>query len=263
MEGEFAGIRWETNDRTLVLTIDRQDRRNALDPDAHHQLATLFDSFAGSDSHLVAIITGAGDRAFCAGSDLTVKAGLDRANLPDTGFAGLAERFDLIKPVVAAVNGAAIGGGMEIVLACDLCVAVPSARFALPEPRVGLAASGGLQRLARQLPRKWAMELALTGRIFTADEAAAMGVVNRIVPAGDRSGGALAAAMEMAALICEGAPLAVRATKEMMMTGLDQPALEAAYAARYPTFEAMLESDDAAEGRAAFLQKRKPRWQGR
>ena len=263
MEGEFAGIRWETNNRTLVLTIDRQDRHNALEPDAHHQLATLFDSFAGSDSHLVAIITGAGDRAFCAGSDLTVKAGLDRANLPDTGFAGLAERFDLIKPVIAAVNGDAIGGGMEIVLACDLCVAVPLARFALPEPRVGLAASGGLHRLARQLPRKWAMELALTGRIFTADEAAAMGVVNRIVPAGDRSGGALAAAMEMAALICEGAPLAVRATKEMMTTGLDQPALEAAYAARYPTFEAMLESDDAAEGRAAFLQKRKPRWQGR
>jgi enoyl-CoA hydratase/carnithine racemase len=107
------------------------------------------------------------------------------------------------------------------------------------------------------------MELALTGRISTADEAAAMGVVNRIVPAGDGSGGALAAAMEMAAMICEGAPLAVRATKEMMTTGLDQPALEAAYAARYPTFEAMLESDDAAEGRAAFLQKRKPRWQGR
>jgi enoyl-CoA hydratase/carnithine racemase len=261
MEGACAGIRWETTDRTLVLTIDRQDRRNALDPDAHHQLATLFDSFAGNDRHLVAIVTGAGDRAFCAGSDLSVAASLDRANLPSTGFAGLAERFDLTKPVIAAVNGDAIGGGMEIVLACDLCVAVPGARFALPEPQVGLAASGGLHRLARQMPQKWAMEVALTGRLFSAEAAAAMGIVNRIAPVG--AGGALAMAREMAEMICGNAPLAVRATKEMMMTGLDLPDLETAYAAHYPTFEAMLESEDAAEGRAAFLQKRKPQWLGR
>ena len=263
MQGAAAGIRWETDDRILILTIDRQDCRNALDPDAHHQLAALFDRFAGSDAHLVAIVTGAGERAFCAGSDLTVEAGLDRASLPETGFAGLAERFDLTKPVIAAVNGDAIGGGMEIVLACDLCVAVQGARFALPEPRVGLAASGGLHRLARQVPQKWAMEFALTGRMFTAEEAVAMGVVNRMAPAAAGSGGARAAAMEMAAMICEGAPLAVRATKDMMMTGLDLPDLEAAYAARYPAFEAMLASDDAAEGRTAFLQKRQPRWQGR
>ena len=263
MDGECAGIRWETNDRTLVLTIDRQDRRNALDPAAHHQLATLFDGFANSDTHLVAIVTGAGDRAFCAGSDLTVKAGLDRANLPNTGFAGLAERFDLTKPVIAAVNGDAIGGGMEIVLACDLCVAVSTARFALPEPRVGLAASGGLHRLARQVPQKWAMELALTGRMFSAEEAAAMGVVNQIAPAGEDRRGVLAMAREMAELVCQNAPLALWATKEMMMAGLDQPTLEAAYAARYPTFDVMLGSDDAVEGRAAFLQKRKPQWLGR
>ena len=262
MEGAAAGIRWETKDRTLVLTIDRQDSRNALDPDAHHQLASLFDSFADSDVHLVAIVTGAGDRAFCAGSDLKVRAGLDRAHLPSTGFAGLAERFDLTKPVIAAVNGDAIGGGMEIVLACDLCVAVPSARFALPEPRVGLAASGGLHRLARQLPLKQAMEVALTGRMFSAAEAAETGVVNRIAAPADGSGAALSMALEMAEMICRGAPLAVKATKEMMMGGLDLPDLAAAYSASYPTFEAMLKSDDAAEGRDAFLQKRKPRWQG-
>ena len=128
MDGEAAGIRWETRDGVLVLTIDRQDRRNALDPDAHHQLADLFDRFAISDQHHVAIITGAGERAFCAGSDLSVEAGLDRDNLPSSGFAGLTERFDLSKPVIAAVNGDAVGGGMEIVLACDLCVAVPDAR---------------------------------------------------------------------------------------------------------------------------------------
>ncbi len=263
MEGVAAGIRWETNGRALVLTIDRQDRRNALDPDAHHQLAELFDSFADSDRHLVAIITGAGDRAFCAGSDLTVQASLDRANLPKTGFAGLAERFDLSKPVIAAVNGDAIGGGMEIVLACDLCLAVPNARFALPEPRVGLAASGGLHRLARQLPLKQAMEIALTGRMFSAAEAAGMGVVNRIAEESDGPGGALVMALAMTELICEGAPLALQATKQMMMDGLDMPKLESAYAARYPAYDAMLTSDDAAEGRTAFLQKRRPRWQGR
>ena len=262
MQGNAAGIRWETQDRTLILTIDRQHRRNALDPDAHHQLASLFDIFADSDEHLVAIITGTGDKAFCSGSDLSVEAGLDRANLPPTGFAGIAERFDLIKPVIAAVNGDAIGGGMEIVLACDLCVAVPSARFSLPEPRVGLAASGGLHRLARQMPLKQAMEIALTGRMFTADELVGMGVVNQL---SSLTGGAdaLATALETAALICENAPLALRATKQMMMGGLDLADLETAFATRYPAFETMLVSEDAREGRLAFLQKRHPKWRGR
>lgn len=263
MQGNAAGIRWETQDRTLILTINRQHRRNALDPDAHHQLASLFDTFAASDTLFVAIITGAGDKAFCSGSDLSVEAGLDRANLPSTGFAGLAERFDLIKPVIAAVNGDAIGGGMEIVLACDLCVAVPSARFSLPEPRVGLAASGGLHRLARQVPLKQAMELALTGRMFAADELVGMGVVNQLSPSPAGGAGVLAMALETAAMICENAPLAVRATKQMMMQGLDLPDLETAFATRYPAFEAMLASEDAKEGRLAFLQKRQPKWRGR
>ena len=245
------------------MTIDRQHRRNALHPEAHHQLASLFDSFAVSDKLLVAIITGAGNKAFCSGSDLYVEAGLDRANLPPTGFAGIAERFDLIKPVIAAVNGDAIGGGMEIVLACDMCVAVPSARFSLPEPRVGLAASGGLHRLARQMPLKQAMEIALTGRMFTADELVGMGVVNQLSPSLTGAANALVTALETAALICENAPLSVRATKQMMMSGLNLPDLETAFATRYPAFEAMLASEDAREGRLAFLQKRHPKWRGR
>ena len=261
MDGEAAGIRWETRDGVLVLTIDRQDRRNALDPGAHHQLADLFDRFATSDQHHVAIITGAGERAFCAGSDLSVEAGLDRDNLPSSGFAGLTERFDLSKPVIAAVNGDAVGGGMEIVLACDLCVAVPDARFGLPEPRVGLAASGGLHRLCRQIPLKLAMECALTGRMFSAEEARGMGIVNRLAKSGP--GGAVDDAMAMASLILANAPLAVRATKQMIVEGLGAPDLEAAFAARYPAFEAMLNSADASEGRAAFLQKRRPIWQGK
>lgn len=261
MDGEVAGIRWETRDGVLVLTIDRQDRRNALDPDAHHQLASLFDSFATSDQHHVAIITGAGERAFCAGSDLSVEAGLDRDNLPSSGFAGLTERFDLAKPVIAAVNGDAVGGGMEIVLACDLCVAVPYARFGLPEPRVGLAASGGLHRLCRQIPLKLAMECALTGRMFSAEEAKGMGIVNRLVKSGP--GGVMDGAMDMASLIIANAPLAVRATKQMIAEGLGAPDLEAAFARRYPAFETILNSADAIEGRTAFLEKRRPIWQGK
>ena len=161
------------------------------------------------------------------------------------------------------MNGDAIGGGMEIVLACDLCVAVPSARFSLPEPRVGLVASGGLHRLARQVPLKQAMEIALTGRMFTADELVGMGVVNQLSSSLTGCANALATALETAALICENAPLALRATKQMMMGGLDLPDLETAFATRYPAFEAMLVSEDAREGRLAFLQKRHPKWRGR
>jgi len=263
MQGHAAGIRWETEGRTLILTIDRQHRRNALDPDAHHQLASLFDRFAESDAHLVAVVTGAGDKAFCSGSDLSVEAGLDRANLPKSGFGGMAERFDLVKPVIAAVNGDAIGGGMEIVLACDLCVSASEARFGLPEPRVGLAASGGLHRLARQIPLKWAMEVALTGGLFTAARALEMGLVNRLAPPQASASAVVDLAMTMAEQICQTAPLASRATKQMITVGLTSADLESAFAMRYPAFEVMLASEDAREGRQAFLQKRPPEWQGR
>ena len=140
---------------------------------------------------------------------------------------------------------------------------MPSARFSLPEPRVGLAASGGLHRLARQVPLKQAMEIALTGRMFAADELVGMGVVNQLSPSPTGGADVLALALETATLICENAPLAVRATKQMMMRGLDLPDLEAAFATRYPAFEAMLASEDASEGRLAFLQKRHPKWRGR
>jgi crotonobetainyl-CoA hydratase len=259
MNGMADGISWATQGHILVVTIDRPARRNALDPAAHHQLASLFDAFATNDALHVAIITGAGDKAFCAGSDLTNARGLRRSSLPVTGFAGLAERFDLIKPVIAAVNGDAIGGGLEVVLACDLCVARAGARFALPEPRVGLAASGGLHRLARHLPRKWVMELALTAQMFDAEDARRLGIVNRITAPGQ----ALAMAIELAQIISQNAPLAVQATKQMIDQGLTEADLRVAFAGTYPAFDRMQDSEDAREGRAAFLEKRPPKWQGR
>ena len=256
MNGSDASISWKTHDSVLIVTIDHQRRRNALNPEAHQCLADVFDEFS-SDAHIqVAIITGAGDKAFCSGSDLSVEAGLRRESLPRSGFGGLAERFDLTKPIIAAVNGDAIGGGLEIVLACDLCVAALNARFALPEPRVGLAASGGLHRLMRQISEKHAKELALTARMFSAEDAYRFGLVNILC----EPGLALTRALSLAQEICKGAPLAVQATKQMMDQGRGITELETAFATTYPAFERMINSLDADEGRRAFLEKRDPQW---
>ena len=256
MDGKRDGIHWETDEKVLIVTIDLQRRRNALNPEAHYCLARLFDEFSENSNVQVAIITGAGDKAFCAGSDLSVKAGLKRDGLPPSGFGGLAERFDLIKPVIAAVNGDAIGGGLEIVLACDLCVASRNARFALPEPRVGLAASGGLHRLMRQISEKHAKELALTARMFSAEAAYRFGLVNVLC---DQSS-VLQQAFSLAQEIRRGAPLALQATKQLMDQGREIAKLETAFGKTYSAFERMIDSKDSDEGREAFLEKREPQW---
>ncbi len=231
---------------------------NALDPSAHRDLQDAFDRFAENPELRVAVISGAGDRAFCAGSDLAARARLGRDDLPRCGFAGIVERFDLDKPVIAAVNGHAIGGGLEIVLACDLALSVPGALFGLPEPRVGLVAEGGLHRLARQLPAKVANRMALTGELIPAATAVGFGLVNGL----SEPGAIMADALALADEILAGAPLSVGATKEMMRRGLDAPTLEAAYRGAYPARDRMLASRDADEGIAAFLEKRPAIWKG-
>ena len=246
-------------DHCLVITLNRPDRRNALRPQDHARLAQLFDEFAANDALRVALITGQGSLAFCAGSDLADSQLGQRSSLPETGFAGLAERFHLDKPVIAAINGDAIGGGLEIVLACDLALAVPTARFGLPEPRVGLAATGGLHRLARAVPAKLANEVALTGQLFPADRALQMGLINQLVEPAKL----MEAAGQLAAQIAELAPLSVQATKQMLQKGLDKPGLAAAFAAPYPALDRMLASEDAKEGPRAFLEKRAPVWKGK
>ena len=252
-------IRVETDGPVMTLTIDRPSVLNALDPTSHSQLAAAFDRYAADDGLFVAIITGTGEKAFCVGSDLKVRTEMGGDDMPPTGFGGLAERFDLTKPVVAAVNGHAIGGGLEIVLACDMAIAVSTAKFGLPEVNVGLAAAGGLHRLARYVPMKQAMQIAMTGELFSAEKALKFGLINQVVTAEELSG----ALQTLTDQLLQSAPLSLSATKQMMLDGLSKPSLQAAFEAHYPAYEAMLASEDAIEGSNAFLEKRPPNWKNR
>lgn len=245
----------------LTVTLDRPEVLNALHPAAHFELQRAFDLYAADPGLHMAIITGRGDRAFCVGTDLKELARTGDHRKPPGGFAGITTRTDLYKPVIAAVNGLCLGGGAEIVAACDLAVASDRAVFGLPEPRVGLAALGGgaLQRLARDLPLKDAMRLILTGSNISAQEALRISLVNEVVPHEQLMEAAFALADEI--LAC--APLAVQASKQVMLQSLDQPDLASAMAATYEAAERMLASEDAVEGPRAFAEKRPPRWSGR
>jgi crotonobetainyl-CoA hydratase len=244
----------------LTVTIARPEVMNAIHPPASTELAAVFDEFAADPELWVAIVTGKGDKAFCAGNDLKYQAGGGRLEWPASGFAGLTARFDVAKPLVAAVNGLAMGGGFEIVLACDIVVAAETAVFALPEPRVGLAAlAGGMQRLPRQIPLKHAMGMLLTGRRVSAEEGLRFGFVNEVV----RPGEALAAARRWAEQILECSPVSVRTTKAVAQQSLAHASLEASLAARYDAIAELVRSEDFVEGPRAFAEKRKPAWKGR
>lgn len=246
--------------RLTIVTMARPEAHNALNAAAHEELAAAFDAFAADPEQWVAIITGAGEKAFCAGHDLKQQATGGGMAIPATGFAGLTSRFDMAKPVIAAVNGVAMGGGFEIVLACDIVVADARAVFALPEPRVGLAAlAGGLQRLSRTIGVKRAMGMMLTGRRVSAEEGERLGFVNEVV-----DGDVLTAARRWADEILACSPMSVRATKEAVLRGLDTPVdrfLQEQW--DYPAIAAMMASQDAVEGPAAFAEKRAPVWTGR
>lgn len=254
---EFCSI--ERRGHVFVVTLERPERLNALHPPANAELGGVFDEFAADDDAWVAIITGRG-RGFCAGNDLRYQAeGGERVPTP-RGFGGLTSRFDLIKPVIAAVNGVAMGGGFEIALACDLIIASEKATFALPEPKVGLAAlAGGLNRLPRQIGVKRALGMILTGRHVSAAEGRELGFVNEVVPAEQL----MDAALRWADDICACAPLSIRASKDVVYRSLDIASLEESMRTQYDSVKAMVQSEDFIEGPRAFAEKRKPNWKGR
>lgn len=253
----------EKDGRILTVTINRPERMNALHWKANEELASVFDDFVSDPELWVAIITGAGDRAFSAGNDLKYQAQEAGGELnagPKTGFAGLTARYDCSKPIIAAVNGVAMGGGFEIALACDLIIASDNAIFALPEPRVGLAAlAGGIHRLPRLIGLKRAMGMMLTGRRVSAEEGERMGFVNEVT----RPGELLEAARRWADQIVECAPLSVRATKQAALDGMRYGMIEDAMAERYPAVAELFKSEDFVEGPLAFAEKRPPKWRGR
>lgn len=241
------------------ILLNRPAQMNAITTEMHNLLDTAFDDFAADETQRIAVVSGAGERAFCAGSDL--KDGIGK-HYPRGGYAGLIERFDLAKPVIAAVDGFALGGGFELALACDLIIASDRSRFALPEPLVGaVALGGGLHRLPRQIGLKQAMGLILTSRRVSAEEGFRMGFVNDVVPSAKLD--------ETVAGYCtdilKGAPIAVQASKMTVQRGLTEESLEAAMNAQesYPEFTKWRNSEDAIEGIKAFTEKRTPDWAGK
>jgi enoyl-CoA hydratase/carnithine racemase len=244
----------------LVVSLNRPSVLNALNAEAHGEMAEVFDYFSAQASLRVAILTAVGERAFCVGTDLKSRHQAGSDVYPASGFGGITHRHDLYKPVIAAVNGLALGGGVELVLACDCCVASDQATFGFPETRVGLAAVGGagIHRLVRKVAHNHAMWLLLTGESIDAAEAARIGLINTAVPAAE----VMKTAHRWAQAILRGAPIATAATKQVALRSLELPDIESALKAEYPLLEEMLHSEDALEGSRAFTEKRKPRWKG-
>lgn len=249
------------------ITINRPEVRNAINTPAHKEWSDLLDLAEADDDVWIVTVTAVGSQAFCAGRDLKYLSMMQHApadeRAADAELMGsvtkLIERFDYSKPLIAAVNGIALGGGFEVAMACDLVIAADHVRFGLPEPRRGIyAGGGGVHRLPRQIPLKLAMEYLLTGRTMTADRALDLGIINQVVPL-DQLESAVDAYIDDILL---GAPLSIRATKQSAMRGLDMPLSDAFYG-DFPAVKAMAASDDAREGPKAFAEKRTPIWTGR
>ena len=259
MAYEFAT--YEKEGRIATVTINRPERMNALHPPANLELHDIWNDFQNDPEVWIGILTGSGERAFSAGNDLkyTAEHGLGGVRVGESGFGGLVKRMDCWKPIIAAVNGFALGGGFEMALACDIIIAADHARLGLPEPRVGLmAGAGGVHRLPRMMPQKIAMGYILTGRHMTAQEAHRWGIVNEVAPLADL----MPTVHRWAQDILEGAPLSIRASKQAAMMGLGHP-LDIALNLEYTQSTAMRRSEDIVEGPKAFAEKRKPNWKGR
>jgi enoyl-CoA hydratase/carnithine racemase len=251
-------VKYEKKDHLAYITLNRPEVMNALHPPCHLEMDNVWDDFVADENLWVAIVTGAGDKAFSAGNDLKHTAMHRGEPIPRSkgGFAGITSRFDITKPIIAAVNGFALGGGCEIALACDIIIAAEHARLGLPEPRVGLmAGAGGVHRLPRHIPFKIALGMMLTAKPLTAQEAHRWGLVNEVVPLKDL----MPTAEKWAAEIMECGPLSIQATKEAALGGLHM-SIEEAIKHPFPASKRLRDSKDTIEGPRAFAEKRKPNW---
>jgi crotonobetainyl-CoA hydratase len=254
----YKFITAEKKGHILVVTMNRPEVYNAVHVDMHNEMSACWDDFAADRDLWVAVLTGAGDKAFSAGNDLkATAAGGARATMTPMGFAGLSSRFDLEKPIIAAVNGFAMGGGFETALSCDIILASETAKFALPEVKVGFfAAASGVQRLSRYIGRLAAQELMLTGRTITAAEALAMGCVNEVHAPGDL----MAKALEKAEQLCTVSPSAVKATKRVLNDMYARDGMQDSIAYSREVIADLAKTEDFKEGVNAFVEKRKPQW---
>lgn len=236
----------------LVMTLNRPERKNAVNKALATQLGAALDEFEADPGLAVGVILGAGG-SFCAGMDLAAFLAGESPNVPGQGFAGITERA-LTKPLIAGVEGYAVGGGFEVALCCDLIVAADGAKFGLPEVKRGLiAGAGGLLRLPERIPYSFAAELALTGELMSATDAHSHGLVNRVVEGSVRE-----AALDLAAKVARNAPLALAATKQVLGAGVDPDR----FAFQREQFTRVAASADAAEGARAFKERRDPQWVG-
>jgi len=266
---DFTKIIYEKRGRIAYVTINRPERMNAIDLDTSRELYQAFGDFRDDDEVWVSILTGTGERAFSAGADLVALAeafsgeegrGKREGRMGfDTPFGGITRAMEIWKPMIAAINGYCLAGGLELALACDIRVAAEHASFGLPEPtRAIIPGAGGTQRLPRAIPLAVAMELLLTGGRIDAATALRCGLVSHVVPLAEL----MPKAEEIAAAICQCGPLAVRAIKEAAYRGLDL-SLEEGLALEGKKAGEVLRSEDAREGPLAFAQKRKPEYKGR
>lgn len=256
-ESGEAQVLTETRGRVLIITINRPDQRNAINSTVAQRIGAALDELDRNVELSVGVLSGAG-RGFCAGMDLKAFVAGDRPWVGDRGFAGITRR-SADKPLIAAVEGFAVAGGLEVALACDLIVAARGARLGIPEVKRSLvAAGGGLLRLPRVLPRNVAMEMALTGEPISAERAHELGMVNRLCDPGET----LAEALRLAEAIAAGGPLALAATKRILRESVDWPESEF-FERQAEIADPVRDSEDAREGAQAFAEKREPLWRGR
>ncbi len=258
-ETEFCIL--EIDGPILWMTINRPTSRNSVHPPASHEFAQVFRDFESNPELRVAIITGQGDDAFCAGNDVkfSAKATLEEMRLPKEGFGGISAFYDRTKPIISAVNGFAYGGGFEIALATDIIIASDTARFALPEPKIGLAAlGGGIHRLSRQIPYKKAVEMILTGRNVGAREGEKLGFVNTVTT----PDALLETAKETALVIAANAPTSIAISMQGLSEGGKCADLAETRKIDHKLAMEIVQSLDFREGVSAFSEKRKPNWPG-